>query len=197
MAGRDHTVQKVDAVESCAQAVGTFGIGCLNLSFCHGVGNADRGTAELLKETRESSGVSVEEARERQEAFALDVCATEAGDVSRDALTELIVKDTEAGVYDGLWSDCPGSTDARREICLIRKLGIVIPTQAAVDCKFGSELPIVLDEETVIVVANVNQIVLRCGSGLEGDQINTGIDRAKSVEIVYGGEELGKEIVWL
>ena len=34
-----------------------------------------------MKETRESCGVSVKQARERQKALALNVCAAEAGDV--------------------------------------------------------------------------------------------------------------------
>src|ERR1700722_384243 len=60
MAGHHDIIQIVDPIESCAQTVGARSTGRLNLRLRHSVRNTDGGASQLLKQTSESCGVSVE-----------------------------------------------------------------------------------------------------------------------------------------
>jgi hypothetical protein len=91
------------------------------LRFGQHVGDANRGAAEGLKNARERGRVTVKQARERQQAFALNVRAAKSRNISGHALAELVVEDAEAGVYDRLGIDLPCRADARREISLVRE----------------------------------------------------------------------------
>src|SRR5580658_996400 len=182
MTRRDDTIQIVDAVESCAETVGAGCTGRLNLGLRHSVRNTDGGTPQLLKQAGESCGVSVEKPGKGQEALALNICAAKARNVSGNTFTELVVKDAKAGIHNGFCSDGPGSADARGEISFIRELGIVVPAQTAIEGNLRSDFPIVLNIQAVVVVANVDQVILGRWSGLERDQVDPGIDRAKRIE---------------
>ena len=109
----------------------------------------------------------------------------------------MIVENPKAGTDDRLLRNVPGHADARREVCLVREARIVVPAQAQVECEFSGNLPVVLYKESVVVIPQAHLVVLRSGSRLQGNQVQSRIDRAKLGKIGLGGKELGEEVVRL
>src|SRR6185369_9154983 len=109
--------------------------------------------------------------------------AAESRHVADETESKLIVKDSVVSSDHGLGCCRPREADARREVFLRHKLRVVIPAHAEVQRQVRQKLPIILDEERVVVVAQMNLVGCRCQSTRGGDCKEPGVEWSKLDEV--------------
>ena len=118
------------------------------------------------------------------------VGAAESWYVANQPETKLIVEQSVVPANDCLRRCCPGEPDARRNILFRTKLRVVIPTQTNIQRELRMNLPVVLPEQGVVVVAQVNVVRGRRQSARGGNSKESGVERSEGDEVRYGRKKL-------
>src|SRR5215470_13750126 len=91
----------------------------------------------------------------------------------------------------------PRKADPRRKVRFVRKLVIVVPTQAQVRRKVLEDPPVILNECAVVIVAKPDAVVVRCQASLRIQKIDSGIDGTKRSQVINRRKQLVEKIVRL
>ncbi len=102
----------------------------------------------------------------------------------------MIVEEAEAAAYNCLGSGGPGKTDAGRDVVFLVEGGIVIPAQPSIQCQRMCDFPVVLDEQSVVVVSQLDLVSLRREAADRQEEEESGIDGAELLVVGLRSEKL-------
>ena len=118
------------------------------------------------------------------------VGAAEGGNVAHRAEAEAVVVDPGAGADHRLGSRRPGDAQARAEVVVVLELRVVVPAQPRVHHQLVGQLPVVLQIDGGVVVAQADLGGLLGETAGRDQAEEAGVDRAEAVEVLFGGEQL-------
>ncbi len=102
----------------------------------------------------------------------------------------MIVEIAPASAKNGLRSELPGEAQAGRDLFGFSKARIIVPADAKVQGQLGKKLPVILKENSVVVVAKMNFVGLRRKPAFGEQEEEPGVDGAKLRVVGHGGKEL-------
>ena len=73
----------------------------------------------------------------------------------------MVIEEAEASADDGFRSSGPGKADSRRNVVRFLERGIIVPPNAAIQREGARNLPVVLNPEAVVVVAQLDFVGIR------------------------------------
>ena len=110
--------------------------------------------------------------------------------VAHRAEAEAVVVDPGAGADHRPWSRRPGDAQARAEVVVVLELRVIVPAQPDVHHQLVGQLPVVLqiDRGVVVAQADLGGLVGETAGRDQGEE--AGVDGAEAVEVLLGGEQL-------
>src|SRR4030095_9567893 len=154
--------------------------GKLGIRLCLGKAQAE--------ERRRRRGYAVEEPRIGERLSDADIRAAEFRNVAGDAEAEVVIEVSEAAARDSLRVDLPCKADSWGNLLCLMEPRVIIPPQTQIQRELRENLPVVLQEQPIVIVANVNFVGLRRKAAFRQQKEEAGIDRAELSEIIDGGE---------
>src|SRR5690242_197427 len=102
----------------------------------------------------------------------------------------MIVEIAKAAAHHDLRSSRPRKPDTRRNIAGNLESRIIVPANTGVYRQRSSNLPIVLNPETVIIVADLDAVRLGSKATIGKEQEETGVDWTELQVVGLGGKKL-------
>ncbi len=185
MAWHHHLVQMIYAVVGHRRPVGTGEPLCGNLGV-----REHRVDAYPAEDVDEGRGVAVEQPWYRDRLDGPQVGTPQSGNIARQAQAEVVIEVTPTPAHHRLRSRSPGKAEPRGNIGGGFEPRIVVPAYPQVEGQLPDYLPVVLQIQPVVIVAEADLVSLRrlAPNCIEREQ--TGINRSELRKVVERREYL-------